>query len=632
MHILTLDAETYYDDQYSLRKMPMASYIRDPRFHCWGAAAKIDDGPAKWVPGDKLPALFAGLEATGEPIVLLGQNTMFDAAIYAWHYGWSPTLYVDIMGMSRAVLGPLLASHSLDAQCKYWGLPGKWRAGALAAMKGNRNPTQYDLDRQAEYACDDSNQTKAIYNNLRPYFPRSEFPVLDWTIRMFVHPQLTLNPDTLNDLYYTELDRRSQLLEDVGLTIDTIRSNDKFAEVLLLMGVEPPTKVSMKTGKVAYAFSKQDQEFVELLNDGDEEVAMLVEARLGLKTSIVETRTLKYWQVSQTGTMWPVDLQYSGAQQTHRLSGGGGGGGNVQNLGRPTKANPVTLRHAIEAPPGFVCVVGDSSQIELRISAKVCGQQDILDMLVNKDDLYSSFATDIYGTPIDKHQHPDERQTGKIGVLSLGYQAGGGTFKRAYAVETRKAGNPKTITMEEAQRIVDIYRMRFYRFPLTWRALGDNLQVMARGQIPTNLETNPPLVWGTDRITGPSGLALKYPDIGWRTILDKQTNSDKQAITFTSHSKTNKSGIKPIYGGALLENISQFLAREIMTYHGGIFMANGLHPAMQTHDEYCFVVPEAEAEETKAYVTEVMSMSPPWWPDLPLACEVGSHQVYGKAK
>jgi hypothetical protein len=401
----------------------------------------------------------------------------------------------------------------------------------------------------------------------------------------------------------------------------------------------PPMKISKTTGKVAYAFSKQDQDFVELLNHEEPDVAMLVEARLGLKSSIVETRTLKYWQVSQTGDLWPVDLQYSGAQQTHRLSGGGGGGGNVQNMNRRTPAQRISglpiMRDAIVAPPGKVLVVADSAQIELRVSARICGQFDINDALASKQDLYSSFASDVYGRPITKADE-GERQTGKVAVLQLGYQSGADTFKRAYAVETRKAGNPKTISGRDAQMVVDKYRMRFHRYPTTWRDLSDRLSVMCNGGTPTNLPANPPLEWGKDYIVGPSGLALKYPDIAWRQVDDKFVpGAVKQAITFTSRAKgkSNAAGLKQIYGGALLENLSQFLAREIITHQANVIMEEtGILPAMQVHDELIFVVSPIDVAAFSSYVEGVMSSPVPWWPDLLLSCEVGSDTVYGKAK
>jgi len=93
---------------------------------------------------------------------------------------------------------------------------------------------------------------------------------------------------------------------------ETIMSNDKFALALESLGVVPPTKVSPKTGKTAWAFAKSDEEFKQLLDHEDEQVRWLVEARLTNKTTIKETRTRRMFKTGKRGEI-PVYLRYYGA-------------------------------------------------------------------------------------------------------------------------------------------------------------------------------------------------------------------------------------------------------------------------------------------------------------------------------
>lgn len=86
----------------------------------------------------------------------------------------------------------------------------------------------------------------------------------------------------------------------------------------------------------------------------------------------------------------------------------GGDGTNPQNLPRGG-----VLRQAMRAPDGYTLVACDSSQIEARTLAWFCGQQDLVDDFKHNVDIYSKFASNVYGKPINKHDHPEERHVGK---------------------------------------------------------------------------------------------------------------------------------------------------------------------------------------------------------------------------
>ena len=184
-------------------------------------------------------------------------------------------------------------------------------------------------------------------------------------------------------------------IEQMGIGKAHLMSNPKFADVLRSLGVEPPTKISPQTKEETYAFARDDEEFVELLDHPDLMVRTVVEARLETKSTIEETRTRRFIAISNLQFPSSGDCKMPmpviiGAAHTHRL--GGGWDLNVQNMGRDSR-----LRDAIYAEDGYALLVVDSRQIEARFTAWFCGQDDLVAAFRRGDDVYSDFATDIFG-------------------------------------------------------------------------------------------------------------------------------------------------------------------------------------------------------------------------------------------
>lgn len=613
LRLVGVDFETYWDTAYSLRRMSTPLYVRDPRFLAFGAAVKIDRKPAQWVSGQNLRKLFGIIDWS--QVILYGHNLIFDGFILSDGYDVVPARYVDTLALSRAVIGNKLRRRGLHEVGEFLGLGGKLDGGkALNDMRGVNQPDAEQLNRLAHYAVRDIELTYNIMKKLVPQFPTGELPVQDWVVRMMTQPRLEFDPTLLEMAYLEEVERKKELLAGLSLDRTAINSNDQFAELLRAEGVEPPMKISKTTGKETYAFAKTDQQFVELEDSGNPRIAALVQCRLGVKSSIEETRAKSFLDLANTGKSFPVPLNYSGAH-THRLSGGAKL--NFQNLGRKSK-----IRKAIVAPRGHVCVVADSSQIELRISAAIVGQTDLLDALKAKRDPYGEFGTDLFGKEVSSTVNKDLRLVSKIAVLQLGYQSGPPRFKAAVWTETNKLGTPMSLTDKMAKDIVYGYRRRFSKYKEGWEHLTMQLMRMSNYLAPTNLPTDPPLDWYNDSIVGPSGLALNYPQLRQQADLDEGR---------TVFAYTDGAGTQFIYGGKLLENLSQFLAREVVTWQTTQILKR-YFVSMQVHDELVLVVPGAEADECSKFVRTVMSTSPPFWPDLPVSCDVKCHEIYGEAK
>ena len=138
---------------------------------------------------------------------------------------------------------------------------------------------------------------------------------------------------------------------------------------LRMFGVTPPTKISPATGKETYAFSKTDEGFKALLEHEDERIQAIVAARLGIKSTLEETRTQRFIEIADRGFL-PIPLRYYAA---HTGRWGGDDKVNLQNLPRQSP-----LKYAIIAPTGHMVIDSDSSQIEARVLAWLSGQEDLV--------------------------------------------------------------------------------------------------------------------------------------------------------------------------------------------------------------------------------------------------------------
>lgn len=413
MSYVVVDFESYYSTEYSLRRMTPVEYILDPRFECIGAAVcEGDNGPAQWLDAPQLPAYFQ----SKRHLPFISHNALFDMCVLAWRFGVRPPLMVDTMSMARATIAAYTTGVSLAKTAAHLGLGAKGNAivnaqGLTGAMLRS-NP--YLWPRYVEYAVNDAELCRGIWQALRGGFPRSELVVMDLVIRMASEPSFVLDPHVLAEHAATVAAEKQALLDRCGLADrSSLMSNEKFAQALEALGVAPPTKISKTTGETTYAFAKTDQAMTDLEEHDDPQVQALASARLGLKSTLEETRTARFqqianldWQGQARPLSMPLPLRYSGAH-THRLSGDWGL--NVQNLPRGGR-----LRQALKAPDGYKVVAGDASQIEARINAVVCGQEDLVQDFRNGVDVYSKFASEeVYHRPIDKKSDPAGRFVGK---------------------------------------------------------------------------------------------------------------------------------------------------------------------------------------------------------------------------
>ena len=114
MDLITLDFETYYDQQYSLSKLTTEQYVRDDKFEVIGVGVKVNDGETEWASGtDEQIKSYLGT-FNWDKAMLLCHNAMFDGAILSWCFDIRPRMYADTLCIARALHGTE-ASASLSA-------------------------------------------------------------------------------------------------------------------------------------------------------------------------------------------------------------------------------------------------------------------------------------------------------------------------------------------------------------------------------------------------------------------------------------------------------------------------------------------------------------------------------------
>jgi len=620
MDIITIDFETYYDKDYSLSKMTTESYIRDERFEVIGMAIKVNDTPTHWY--KNVHDALASVDMSNSCI--LAHNTIFDGSILSWHYNINPKFWLDTMSMAR----PL---HNTTVGCSLANLSSIYKVGKKgtevinALGKREKDFTPKELKDYANYCINDVELTYKLFKILVKDFPKSELKVIDQTIRMYTEPHIELDKKLLcSHAEKIKLNKHKlvdSLATKIGASPESVEkilsSNNMFAKILKKLGVEPPKKISATTGKETYAFAKTDKQFTSLSHHDNPIIQELVGARLNVKSTIEQTRAENLINVSDRGRL-PILLNYYGAH-TGRFSGGDKL--NLQNLPRNG-----AIRKALTVPKDKMLIACDSSQIEARMVAYISGQKDLIQAFKEGRDVYSEFASEIYGKKITKEDKL-ERFVGKTCILGLGYGMGAVKFKDTLALG--QGGMSVDIDINEAQRIVNLYRQKNHMIAIFWGVCDYALRGILhnrKGSIHDDI-----LEYDSRGILLPNGLRIRYPklrrtDNGFEYISNSRTYKKLQLNGTLEDKEWTK-----IYGGKVTENIVQALARLVISEQ--MVKLGKTHKVLfQVHDELILLADAKNYTKTQKHVETIMSTPPSWAGNLPVACESGVGNNYGDCK
>jgi len=647
--ILTIDFETRWSSKdYTLSKMTTEEYIRDKRFKAFGACIHElgSDSDIRWVGGSDLPEFFFGID--WRRTAVLAHNAQFDVSILSWRYNARPAFIFDTLSMARALRG-VEVGNSLARLAADFDLPEKGRAvhstDSLVELDGELELELADYCKHDVFLCEQ------IFERLVRGYPTSELRLIDMTLKMYTQPTLQLDQLMLVNAIAEEKEKRESLLQKLGVDEAALASNPKFAALLESLGAAPPYKTSKTTGKRTLALAKNDAHFQALLNGEHEEVALLCEARLAVKSTTERTRAQRFLEIAKRGRL-PVPLSYYGAL-SGRWTASKGSAINMQNLKRGS-----FLRKAIMAPEGHHLVVGDLSQIEPRVLAWLSDYSDMLDIFRAGGDPYAAFGAQMFNIPgLTKDTHPDLRQSAKSALLGCGYGLGWSSFAsqllvgflgappQRYTKEfAKKLGVdaeylerftdwednivkmmeiPHTCSEQEllvhcvaAKKIIDIYRSTAHPVASFWEMCnGLIVSALAGGRV----YKHKCLTFRKGEIELPNGMKLLYPNL-------RQEKDDRGRSQWVYGPDATK-----LYAGKITNNVTQAVARIVMT-DGMLRVTKRYHIAGTVHDELIAVVPDAEVAEAKTWVLAQMTVEPRYMPGIPLDADGGAHRRYGLAK
>mgnify|MGYP003624239857 FL=1 len=618
MQIVTLDFETFYSKGYGLRKYTTEEYILNSQFQVIGVAIQIDAGKPVWYEGEQASR---GLDAIDwRNSMLICHNTQFDGAILKWVYGHEPVAYLDTLCMARAKHG-VEAGGSLKALAERYQIGEKGEEVLQALGMRLEDFPEHQLRQYGEYCKNDVRLTYDLFKILSKGFPLPELKLIDITLRMFILPILRVNDKLLEGRLKELKEEKTSMLQGLMETLncDTeeavrkkLASNVQFATILQDLHIPVPMKTSPTTEKETFALAKTDAGFIALQESDNPVLQELCAVRLGTKSTIEESRIQRFIDVGERHQgLLPIPLKYYGAH-TGRWSGSDKV--NFQNLpSRDVKKK--ALKNAILPPEDHVILNVDSSQIEARILVWLAGQDDQVELYREGKDVYCDFASRVYKKTITK-KNKKERAVGKTCILGLGYGTGHvklkGVLKLNARIEVNKA---------ESKRIVDLYREVNHEVVKLWGECDTALRDIASwpsDRKPYYLGSGKCLIVDPKGIKLPNGLYITYPD------LQLTSNEPDSGYEYKS-----RRGTISIWGGAVVENVVQALARIVIGEQ--MIEINKKHrPVLTVHDAVVCVSPKDTAQDTLDYVMNIMNKAPTWAEDLPIACEGAYGDNYGE--
>ncbi|MEI6233324.1 MAG: DNA polymerase [Planctomycetota bacterium] len=662
MNLLTLDFETYYDKQYSLKKLTIAEYVRDARFRAHGLAVRYPDGRAEF--RADVNALLSELQAQyGEHLertTVVFQNAYFDVYVLKHRFGLTLAHFIDTMLLAYAAHGCRGSEGSdgtgasLKALAMAYNLPVK--KGNLDFMCGVREPSAAQFIELEAYAKNDVEITFQLALKLLPSLtrPAVELPLMMHTVRLFTERGLCVETAALDKLAQDVKAETEKWLADAGVSDDDVSRDARFVPLLEKALARTGRLVPNKTGKRGSipATAKKDPAMLALLDDDDPVVAALAHARTQVKSEdqiVAKLETLKRI-ASATGGFLPVYLKYYGGH-TGRFSGGQKF--NLQNMGKDGCWKG--LRKALVARRGHKFVIGDLGQIEARVLADLAGQSELVQAFAAGSDIYSELATVVFNEPIRKPRKDeptavkeyldDRRNVGKFGVLGLGFSMGAlkcydQLRSKPQAVRLFETG---ILTAPICKQLVRTYREKNPRIVAMWKSMESGFRAallygfdapVCGGRVCFQRQGTSVVMWI------PSGRAVRYANARIENIprAIQYMNDDGETAEFTPEGDTllygpadkDDKGGTTLYGGKLTENCVQAVARDILVEAILRLERLGWCVVLHVHDEIVLEVPADQVEAAEVALKSEMEATPVWAPGLPLMAEVHTGGCYEK--
>jgi len=475
----------------------------------------------------------------------------------------------------------------------------------------------------------------------------------DVVTEMEIERRLSAFPVPVQEQQLWELDQRinaygvavDQGLIDGALYCNKVVTGELMTEAVQLSGLDNPRSVKQLTNWLTEEAGEEVPDLTKgtvakLIKSTDNDTARrMLEIRQELAKTSIKKYTAMHEAVCGDGRIRGL-LQFYGANRTGRWAGRLV---QVQNLPRNyletlsharecVKAKKVDtlkivygnvpdtlsqlIRTAFIPSPGHVLLVSDFSAIEARVIAWLAGEQWRLDVFATHGKIYEASASQMFGVPIGLitkgNPEYELRQKGKVAELALGYQGAAGALTAMGALNMG-------LTEEELPEIVRRWRSANKRIVDLWYSLENAaLEVMRTGQ-PVGIK-GLILAREGDYSTGQDFLTVTLPSrrkLFYVKPFLEINKFNREAIHYHGiNQETKKWETVSTYGGKLVENVVQAIARDCLAESLMRLAAAGYATAMHVHDEAVLDVPEASADLEK--VTELMGQPIAWAPGLPL--------------
>ena len=676
MRIVVLDFETYWNSKdYTLSKIGPISYIRDSRFSAQLMSYIVTDASTmtydkvRVAEHDNIPAVLAALRLDAPDVVTVAHNgNGFDFLILSEIYHVVPRIAIDTMCMERWTGVSRIQNESLKSMAKFFQCGEKVEGTVIS--DGRKWPEDFTPDERTafiQYCRNDTEQCFLSFKAMLPFMTADALLFSSITAKMAYNPVLRLDDDMLT-AYLNELsDKVTKARNDINRMfmfksdedfLKAIRSSASFVKMLELLGRKPPMKYSMAKSETKRkkleaegktnlseedyavytpALAKSDLDFVAMASDADERVALLVRTRLENNSSIQRSRAETFHALAKSGRPMPVMLNAFKAHTSRYTAGNSEGSSDKLNLQNLSKRDPsqLTLRKAVQAPEGMALVACDSSQIEARILAYVANETELVDAFRRGADPYADLAEKIFQIPSEKiHKGAKSgdkklkayRNVGKTGILSAGYGVGWRKYADTLLRQGVRLSSDIDQHYEMAHHAHNVYRASNPNIVAFWDTCQTVIKAMYLGYSGEFGGPNDNIfqysvapICGRDdvpTIIGPNKYTLRY----FKLSCEVSEKNNREEYYYTR--VKGKSELKTkIYGGALAENLCQYLAFALLQWQACRMTEQGIRLIANIHDSFLAICPENEAEHTKSVMESCMSSVPDWLGDFPVACE-----------
>lgn len=650
MRVVTIDFETYFDSKtYTLTKVGPIEYIRDPRFTVLCVGARVGRGETVVCEArDGQDVRFLKeLELERPDTLVVGHNMAgFDALILSEYYKIHPAIICDTIAMMHWTGLSRISSCTHKALTALLG-HGIKQAGTVVS-DGKKSIDEFTPEEWSffkQYCADDVTQCSENFASMLPYMTTDALKLISLTAKMATEPAFVPDLDMLND-YLRSLDNEAELARErlaavlhyktTAELMKAIRSPITFPKLLEAVGGKCPMKWSDKKQAEVPACSKQDLAFTAMAKDPNPNVALLVQTRLNLNSSIQRSRAES---MTRKGAL-PVPIMLSSFKaHTGRYTAGGEEASDKLNFQNLSKRDPskLTIRKALKVPDGYAVVACDSSQIEARMLAWEAEQDDLVDQFRRGADPYAELASRIFGQSAEAIHNgakdadaPDhalykkERNVGKTCVLSCGYGVSAQRFSDTLLRQNVRLADSDAEHFAQAAQAHSIYRRVNFKIVEFWSTCGRVIQDLCsfhtagvhgyfgRGDLfEFGWDNVPCASVASPYIKMPNGFRLWYPGLRY---------DDEGGMVYDRvvHGKPTP---KRVYGASIAENVTQSLAFQMLAWQACRMADAGIQIKANIHDAFIAVCKSSELDRTKQIMEKIMKETPSWLSGFPVDCE-----------